>query len=171
MRMIVAVDQDNAIGWADGRLPWHSRYDMARFRELTTGGTVVMGRKTWDSLPPKFRPLPDRVNLVITRRAAVDGLPGGLTRLERAPSDAWIIGGAQVYNQALEQGLVTKLYITQVHLSSSADVRLAHDLYSWKLFAVRELARQRAWVLDDIHVPTVSAPEPGITFLKLVRIQ
>jgi dihydrofolate reductase len=170
--MIVAVDQDNAIGHSDGRLPWRSAHDMKRFKDLTTGGTVVMGRKTWDSLPPKFRPLPNRTNLVVTRRSAIDGLPGGgLTRLERAPADAWIIGGAQVYNQALEQGLATELYVTQVHVSSGADVRLAHDLYNWKLFAVSELARNRAWRLDDIQVPTVPATDPGITFLKLVRVQ
>lgn len=177
MRMIVAVDQDNAIGWTDGRLPWRSPQDMARFKELTTGGTVVMGRKTWDSLPPKFRPLPNRKNFVLTtNRIAEVSYQGGtpVTSLREAHvwyDEAWIIGGASIYDQALEQGLITELYVTQVHLSTGADVRLAHDLYSWKLFVVRERAQGRFWTLDDIQYPSVPDTDPEITFLKLVRIQ
>lgn len=177
MRAIVAVDQDNAIGWSSGYLPWRSPQDMARFKELTTGSRVIMGRKTWDSLPPKFKPLPNRENFVLTvsdrtKVAKEGGVPvSSLKEAQWLAGDGWLIGGAQVYNDALDRGLVTELYVTQVHLSSGADVRLAHDLYSWKLFAVRELAHNRAWTLEDIHVPTVPATDPGITFLKLVRTQ
>lgn len=178
MRMIVAVDQDNAIGWSDGRIPWRSPQDMARFKEITFGGSVLMGRKTWDSLPVKFKPLPNRINHVMTRdvdaacelmrNKAVPVMSGFEAPLSKG---IWLIGGAQLYNAALDQGLVTELYITQVHMKSGADVRLAHDLYSWKLFAVNELTRLRAWRLEDIQVPTVPATDPGITFLKFVRIQ
>lgn len=176
MKLIVAVDQDNAIGWGDGRLPWRSPADMARFKALTLGSSVVMGRKTWDSLPPKFRPLPNRKNYVLSLapgKASALLAQGAVpvVSLDYTPPDAWLIGGAQIYNQALEQGLVTELYVTQVHLSSGADVRLAHDLYNWKRFAVSELDLGRAWRLDDIQQPTVVDPDPGVTFLKLVRVQ
>ncbi len=178
MKLIVAVDQDNAIGWEDGRLPWRSPQDMKRFKELTTGGTVVMGRKTWDSLPAKFRPLPNRKNVILSssfqagRTLSGDGQTWNyINKLTAAPAGSWIIGGAQVYNRALHEGFVTELYITQVHVMSGASVRLVHDLYNWKLFAVNELSHDRAWRFEDVHVPTVPAPDPGITFLKLVRIK
>ena len=69
MAMIVAMDEDGFIGRGN-RLPWKLSSDMARFKELTEGGgfnSVIMGRKTWDSLPDAFRPLPERVNIVMSR--------------------------------------------------------------------------------------------------------
>jgi dihydrofolate reductase len=81
---------------------------MAHFKRTTLGCPVIMGRKTWDSLPPKFRPLPGRLNIVVTRDAAwqADGATraGSLSEALAACSpgtDAWVIGGAQIYAQAL----------------------------------------------------------------------
>ena len=67
VRLVWAQGHDGAIG-RDNTIPWHVPEDMARFKELTIGYPVIMGRKTWDSLPPRFRPLPGRLNVVITRQ-------------------------------------------------------------------------------------------------------
>lgn len=86
-----------------GTLPWHLPEDMAHFRALTTGGTVVMGRRTWESLPPKFRPLPGRRNVVVTRQPSYDA-PGAEIVADLAAALAepvWIIGGATIYRAAL----------------------------------------------------------------------
>lgn len=177
MRAIVAVDAQNAIGWSDGRIPWHVPEDMKRFKALTSCGdehggrpTVVMGRKTYETLS---KPLPNRRNVVVTgneelvpKLKAQGFLPavGRFKSSHYLPTD-WLIGGAQLYNEALDQGMVTELHITQVHRSSGADVTLSHDLYSWKLFAVRELAKGRSWLLLDSQ----ALEDSGVTFLTLIR--
>lgn len=67
VNIIVAYNDHRVIG-NKGDIPWKIPADMKRFKELTNGGVVIMGRKTWDSLPPKFRPLPNRINIVLTRQ-------------------------------------------------------------------------------------------------------
>lgn len=104
----------------DGALPWHLPEDAARFRELTYGHPVIMGRATWDSLPARFRPLPGRTNIVLTRSpgwtapgADTAGSPAdalGLTG--RRP--AWVIGGTQVYSAFLE--LAESVAVTEVDI-------------------------------------------------------
>ena len=74
--LVAAVAKNGCIG-KDGHLPWHLPEDMKHFKELTTGKVVVMGRKTWESLPEKFRPLPDRKNVVVTRQEGY-GVPAGV---------------------------------------------------------------------------------------------
>ncbi len=107
--LIYARAANGVIG-KDGVMPWHLPEDLAHFRALTQGHPVIMGRKTWDSLPPRFRPLPGRANIVVTRQA--DWQAEGAQRaasLEEAlslaaaahPATAWVIGGAQIYAQAL----------------------------------------------------------------------
>jgi dihydrofolate reductase len=122
LNLIYARAANGVIGCTrDGRpaMPWHLPEDLAHFRRLTQGCPVIMGRTTWDSLPPRFRPLPGRVNLVLTRdevraaelRAAgavpVASLEAALTHCRtlrdqhgRPPAEVWVIGGAQVYAQA-----------------------------------------------------------------------
>ncbi|HYZ68740.1 MAG TPA: dihydrofolate reductase, partial [Mycobacterium sp.] len=88
----------------DGGIPWRLPEDQARFKDLTMGHTVVMGRLTWESLPAKVRPLPGRRNVVVTRQAGyvaegahvVPSLKNALT-----DADTWVIGGAQIYALAL----------------------------------------------------------------------
>ena len=113
---IVAMDETRVIG-IKGALPWHLPEDMAHFRQLTHGGVVIMGRKTWDSLPVKFKPLPGRVNLVVSRQAPNLILPPGVLQAsspeeglllatqaarQRGCSKVWIIGGAELYNVLLD---------------------------------------------------------------------
>lgn len=114
---LVWAQAANGVIGADGGLPWHLPEDLARFRELTMGSTVVMGRATWDSLPEKVRPLPGRRNVVLTRRAGWQA-PGAVVArsveeaLAGAPGDVWVVGGASVYRAALpaaEIAVVTEL--------------------------------------------------------------
>lgn len=100
--MIVAVSQDGVIG-LNGAIPWHYKGDMQRFKRLTMGSVIVMGRATWDSLPKK--PLPGRRNVVITSRPleAVETYRS-IDEALRAIGDAdvWFIGGARIYEEAMK---------------------------------------------------------------------
>lgn len=112
MRAIAAVDMENAIG-VSGRMPWHLSGDLRRFRQLTMGGTVVMGRKTFESLG--LRPLPGRRNVVMSRTMA-EG-PGyevvrRMEELAKLPDDAWVIGGGEVYRALWER--IDELHLTVV---------------------------------------------------------
>lgn len=98
--MIVAMTRERVIG-LDNRLPWRYPADLARFKRLTIGSTVIMGRKTWESLPK--RPLVDRRNVVITRGAPaeVEHFPSLELALAQISGPAWVIGGAELYRAAL----------------------------------------------------------------------
>ena len=105
--LIYARARNGVIG-AGGALPWHLPADLAHFKARTAGCPVIMGRKTWDSLPPRFRPLPGRRNLVITRQdgwqAAGAERAGSLEQALAMCADvpmAWVIGGAEIYAQSL----------------------------------------------------------------------
>lgn len=124
--LIAAVAQDRGIGY-NNQLLWHLPEDLAHFKSVTAGHTVLMGRKTWDSLPPRFRPLPGRRNLVLSRQA--DFRPAGaevaaslLAALDLAASDevVFVIGGATLYAQALP--LAERLILTEVEDTPPADV-------------------------------------------------
>lgn len=125
--IICAVADNNCIG-KNNTLLWHIPEDMKKFRELTTGKTVVMGRNTWFSLPEKFRPLPNRKNVVLTFEPN-DEFPEGVekySRLEDALAahkdelEVMIIGGAMIYKAAMP--LADRLYITHVNQSPDGDV-------------------------------------------------
>jgi dihydrofolate reductase len=112
--LIWAQSTSGVIGRANG-IPWRLPEDQARFKELTMGHTVVMGRSTWDSLPAKVRPLPGRRNVVVTRQA--DYVAEGATvvgSLDEALADeqTWVIGGAQIYALALP--LANRCEVTEV---------------------------------------------------------
>ena len=123
--LIAAVAQNRAIG-LNNQLLWHLPEDLAHFKTVTAGHTVLMGRKTWDSLPPRFRPLPGRRNLVLSRQA--DYCPAGaevatslLAALDLAEQDdaVFVIGGATLYAQALP--LAERLILTEVEDAPPAD--------------------------------------------------
>jgi dihydrofolate reductase len=106
VNLIYARSANGVIG-NNSTLPWHLPEDMAHFKRMTTGWPVIMGRKTWDSLPPRFRPLPGRSNVVVTRQVqwvapgalVATSLPEALTLCETS-EQVWVIGGAQIYQQA-----------------------------------------------------------------------
>jgi len=123
--MIFARARNGAIG-KDGVMPWHLPEDLAHFKQVTLGCPVIMGRKTWDSLPPKFRPLPGRTNIVVTLQP--DWNHAGATRagsLEQALAlcigapEVWFIGGAQIYAQALP--LAHRAEVTEIELDIEGD--------------------------------------------------
>lgn len=99
----------------DNGIPWRLPEDQARFKEVTMGHTVVMGRLTWESLPAKVRPLPGRKNVVVTRRGdfAAEGATV-VTGLDELPTDelTWVIGGGQIYAVALP--MATRCEVTEV---------------------------------------------------------
>src|SRR5471030_184168 len=97
--LVVAIAGNGVIG-KNGAIPWRLPDDMKRFKALTVGHTVVMGRKTWDSLPPKNRPLPGRRNVVVTRDAGWRAEGAERMSLEdalKADADIFVIGGAEIY--------------------------------------------------------------------------
>ncbi len=105
--VIYARARNGVIG-VKGDLPWHLPEDLAHFKAITQGCPVIMGRKTWDSLPPRFRPLPGRRNIVVTRQAQWQAAgaerAGSLEQaiaLCQGAAQAWVIGGAELYAQAL----------------------------------------------------------------------
>lgn len=122
LKLIYARAANGVIG-LNNLMPWHLPEDLAHFKRTTLGCPVLMGRKTWESIPAKFRPLPGRANLVITRQAnwqaegahVVHSLEEGLTlALAHCPEgkDLWVMGGAEIYAQAApfaEEAVVTEI--------------------------------------------------------------
>jgi dihydrofolate reductase len=108
-----------------GTIPWRLPEDLAHFKELTLNGAVIMGRRTWDSLPERFRPLADRHNIVITRQAdwraegatVVHSLAEALAAA--AGASVWVIGGGEIYRQAMP--LAARLEVTEVDLDTPGD--------------------------------------------------
>jgi dihydrofolate reductase len=115
--IVVAHSRNRVIG-RGGELPWHLPTDLRRFRELTSGGTVVMGRRTWDSLPPRFRPLPDRRNVVVSRNGC-DAPVVCRSVAEAVRGDCFVIGGGELYAQALP--LADRVYATEVDADVEGD--------------------------------------------------
>ena len=115
LNLIWAQSSSGVIG-RDNGIPWRVPEDMARFKELTMGHTVIMGRMTWESLPVKFRPLPGRRNVVVTRQAGylAEGAEVVGSIEEASLEDAWVIGGSQIYGLALP--LATRCEVTEVDI-------------------------------------------------------
>ena len=122
LSIVVAIAENNAIG-KDNQLLWHLPADLKHFKDITSGHTIIMGRKTYDSIG---RPLPNRRNIVITRNAELN-LPGTevtnsleqALRLCSAEEEVFIIGGAELYKHALEA--TDRIYLTRVHQTYDAD--------------------------------------------------
>ena len=125
LNLIFARSRNGVIG-KDNTLPWHLPEDLAHFKQTTLGQPVLMGRKTWESLPSKFRPLPGRTNIVVTRQTnwQADGAVMAHAiedALQLCPADAqvWVIGGAEVYAQAMP--LATRAVVTEVDADFEGD--------------------------------------------------
>ena len=158
LHLIYARAANGVIG-KDNTLPWHLPEDLAHFKRTTLGCPVIMGRKTWDSLPPKFRPLPGRLNIVVTRdtgfvadgasvahslEAARDLCPPG--------SHAWVIGGAQIYAQALP--LAHTVVVTEIARDFEGDAFAPALGTEW-----REAAREE-------HVAASGLPFAFVTYTR-----
>ena len=100
--ILVAVSPEGIIG-KNNSIPWHYSADLKRFKRLTTGNTVIMGRKTWESLP--IKPLPNRRNIVITRSSIeeIDCFQSIDDALQTCEGDVWFIGGAGIYEEAMKK--------------------------------------------------------------------
>lgn len=127
--LIVAIAQNNAIG-KDNNLLWHLPADMKFFKEQTNGYPVITGRKNYESIPEKFRPLPNRTNIVVTRDVNYSA-PGAIVKnnleeaIELAKTEGkekcFIIGGGQIYKECLAKSLVDEMLITHVGAAPEAD--------------------------------------------------
>ncbi len=152
--IIAAVAKNGVIGRA-GKLPWHLPEDLKRFKQLTTGHAVVMGRKTWESIG---KPLPGRRNIVLTRHADYP-LPSGVARYAsldaavaacRAAGEktVFVIGGAQVYSEAFPYA--DGMYLTQIEQDAEGDVQFP----TWNPREWLEVSRKK---------------EKGMTFVEYGR--
>jgi len=130
--MIVAMDESGFIG-KGGSLPWRMSSDLKRFKELTSGdgfNAVVMGRKTWDSLPDEYRPLPERTNIVMSRDSGLQ-IEGAEVALydgraveigySEGCDELWVIGGAEIYELMIQR--CEEIHVTTVHTSVEGDAR------------------------------------------------
>lgn len=123
--MIAAMANDRVIG-LDGKMPWHLPADLVHFKKSTMGSPVIMGRKTYDSIG---KPLPGRRNIILSRDEnlfiagcdVVQGLDEALKRVESGVDEVFIIGGQQLYEQALP--MATRLYLTHIALDVDGDTR------------------------------------------------
>jgi dihydrofolate reductase len=158
LNLIYARAANGVIGH-NNALPWHLPEDLAHFKRTTLGCPVIMGRKTWDSLPPKFRPLPGRLNIVVSRNPAWQAA-GALhassidAALALCPpsSDAWVIGGAQLYAQALP--LASSVVVTEIAQDFEGDA------FAPALDAAWQVQRREA------HVSATGLPFAFVTYVR-----
>jgi dihydrofolate reductase len=129
LSIIVAASENNVIG-KNNTLPWHMPADMKFFKEKTTGHVILTGRKNYESIPEKFRPLPNRTNIVITRQKNYQA-PGAVVfpSIEKAlehisekhgNEEVFIIGGAEIFKQTISA--CDKIYLTRIHHFMEGDV-------------------------------------------------
>lgn len=140
LSLIVATDENNLIG-NNNQLPWHLPADLTHFKKLTEGNIVVMGRKTYESLPEKFRPLPNRENIVLSRQKhfkiphckVFNNIEDFLKYQNKEKKEMFIIGGMSIYKQFIDSikiggemfsdsiKLLDKIYLTTIHHKFSGD--------------------------------------------------
>ena len=159
LTIIAAVSENNALG-KDNQLLWHLPEDFKRFKTLTSGHYIIMGRKTFESFP---KPLPNRTHIIITRQHDYQAPEGCVvvSSLEKAielcpdNEEAFVIGGGEIYQQALD--IVDKIDVTRVHTTIDADTFFPEiDTNSWKL------------VFEEFH-PKDEKHAFDFTFLTYVR--
>jgi len=138
--LIVAVAENGVIG-KDNDLIWHLPKDMQFFKKITIGHHVIMGRRNFESIPHKYRPLPNRTNIIITRQSEYKAegcivVNSVETALEIAKNNGdiepFIIGGGQIYRIAIEKNLVDKIYLTKIHHSFKGDTFFPELSSNWR---------------------------------------
>ncbi len=168
--------REGAIGFQGG-IPWHLAEDMRRFKELTVSHPVIMGRKTWESLNPKYRPLPNRDNFVVSSDSSY-AAPGAtvvpdldtaldLARQEAIPDDGldrseiWVIGGARLFQSVLP--MANRIYLTQI------DAQVNADAYMPSLKQLLDSGRWRTVESSDWLKP--KHPENGIRQYRFLTLE
>jgi dihydrofolate reductase len=161
--LIAAVAENGVIG-RDGKLPWHLPEDLRRFKRLTQGHHLIVGRATWESVG---KPLPGRTFIVVTSRGAESGLGPGAARSvaeairwaqESGDEEPFVAGGARIYREALERDLVDRLHLTRIHRSYEGDTRFPDfDVSGWRV------------VESESHPADAAANRPGFDFLVYER--
>lgn len=154
LSLIVALSENGVIG-KDGDLPWHLPADLKRVKRLTTGHTLIMGRKTFDSIG---RPLPNRRSIVLTRDpswrhdgvdVAHDFASAVVLAEDAAETEAFVFGGAAVFTEALPRA--DRLHVTRVHTTIDGDVYFPHwDIGAWRLLS------EKRYAADDRHAHAYS---------------
>ena len=153
--VVVAHDLNNGIG-NNNQLPWHCPVDMNHFKTLTTGknqkNTVIMGRKTWESIPEKFRPLPNRTNIVLSNSQtefdgaiAANSLNDALKKASSA-NHIFVIGGAQLYAEALTHSDCTALHVTKIFNRFDCDAHLPDYKNNFKCVSASNI-----WVNPNVN--------------------
>lgn len=161
--LIWAQARHRVIG-QDGVMPWHLPEDLTHFKRTTLSHPVIMGRKTWGSIPPRFRPLPGRRNIVVTRQTdwqapgaqAATSLHEALQLCDGA-AEAWIIGGAQIYAQALP--LADEVVVTEIDADFDGDAFAPALGPEW-----REVAREEIVAANGLRLAFVTrrrTPSPA----------
>lgn len=165
INLIYARARNGVIG-ANNSLPWHLPQDLAHFKRQTAGAPVIMGRKTWDSLPARFKPLPGRINIVVTRKRdwhsdgalGADSLDWALAvaaSQQPRPADVWVIGGAQLFAAALP--LADRVVVTELDQDFAGDVFAPILDDEW-----REVSRQQQVAADGLAFAFVTyTRDPG----------
>lgn len=161
---IAAVSENQVIG-RDGDLPWHLPDDMKFFQRTTMGHHVITGRKNWESIPLKYRPLKGRTNIVVTRATnyvahgaiVAPSLEEALAIARRAGEpEAFLIGGGQIYHEAIAKDLVHLVYLTRVHADIPGDTS----------FPVLDATWREVW--REEH-PADAHHEHAFTFLRFEK--
>lgn len=146
--IIVAVSANNVIGKGND-LPWHLPKEFKYFKETTKNSIIIMGRKCWESLPEKFRPLPNRLNIVVTKdkNYVADGaivtndLESTIKAFNNSSSDVFIIGGSEIYNQSFKHA--DNVYLTRILSDVDGDVYLkGFNPYEWDEFRVDDIEHE-----------------------------
>ena len=155
LNLIFARARNGVIG-RNNSLPWHLPEDLAHFKATTLGQPVIMGRKTWDSLPVKFRPLPGRMNIVVTRQTDWHSDGAHVVHsvdeaLQACPTEAqpWVIGGAELYRLAMP--LATRIVVTEIDADYEGDAFAPELDASWQ-----EASRTTHVAANGLHYSLVN---------------
>jgi dihydrofolate reductase len=155
LNLIFARARNGVIGH-NNTLPWHLPEDLAHFKATTLGQPVIMGRKTWDSLPVKFRPLPGRMNIVVTRQTDWHSDGAHVVHsideaLQACPTQAqpWVIGGAELYRLAMP--LATRIVVTEIDADYEGDAFAPELDASWQ-----EASRTTHVAANGLHYSLVN---------------
>ena len=129
--ILVAVSPEGIIG-KDNTIPWHYSADLKRFKRLTTGNTIIMGRRTWESLPKK--PLPNRRNIVITRSSIenIECFKSIDDALQTCEGDIWFIGGAGIYQEAMQKADLIDMTLVPDNVTGEKCIYFPEIDKSWK---------------------------------------